>query len=186
MEQINHNYADYYYLTLEGNVFNANSNAYIKPDKSHRFKLKQIDNSYKSISLKTLYKLVYNQTYCIDEIKDLEDEEWRVINNTDSLYFVSSLGRVKSYQGYKAIILKPYTTPKGYEKVDIVEHGQRQTKFVHRLVAAAFLPLPNGIDYQLHHKDKLPNSNAASNLVWLSPAEHRKAHKTSKETKINV
>ena len=46
------------------------------------------------------------------------------------------------------------------------------SKLIHRLVAAAFLPLPDNIDYQLHHKDFNSLNNSADNLEWLSVSEH--------------
>ena len=48
-----------------------------------------------------------------DEIEDLPDEMWRPIDEKGR-YYVSSLGRVKSCQGTKAILLKPYENNHGY------------------------------------------------------------------------
>ena len=123
MKQLNNGYADYYYLTEDGLIYNVNTDKYIKPDKAHKFKLKRIDNTYKSISLKPLYKIVYNKNYCIDDIKDLPEEEWKFIDDTNELYSVSSEGRIKSYVGYKALILKPYSNNRGYLRVDIIQEG---------------------------------------------------------------
>ena len=186
MKQINNGFADYYYLTKDGRIYNAATNTYKEPDNAHKFKLKRVENGYKTIALKSLYKIVYNQNYCEDKIENLNDEEWKVIDNTDSIYYISSLGRIKSYHGYKALLLNPYSNQNGYLRVDIVEEGQRQTKLVHRLVAAAFLPNPPKIDFQLHHIDGKKDSNAANNLVWLSPVEHRKKHKELEEKRRNT
>ena len=185
MKKINNGYADYYYLTEEGSVYNAATDNYIKPDKTHKFKLKRADNTYKTISLKTLYKLVYKKPYCEDHIQSLDNEVWKVIRNTNGLYYVSSYGRIKSYNGYEAILLKPYANQGGYLRVDIHIEGQRQSKLVHRLVAAAFLPMPRDLDDQLHHINGKKESNEASNLIWLSPAKHRIAHQQLKENKEN-
>lgn len=64
--------------------------------------------NYKRITLKKLYRKVYNKEFCIDEIENLSGEEWKPIENTDNKYFISNYGRVKSYCGYNAIVLKPY------------------------------------------------------------------------------
>lgn len=185
MKKLNNGYADHYYLTKEGIVYNASTENYIKPDKQHKFKLKTTDNKYKTISLKSLYRLVYNKPYCVDLIESLPDEVWKLIRDTNGLYYVSSYGRIKSYTGYNAILLKPYANQGGYLRVDIVIDGQRQTKLVHRLVAASFLPMPKDLDDQLHHINGLKESNEASNLIWLSPAKHRLAHQQLKENKEN-
>ena len=79
-------------------------------------------------------------------------------------------------QGYEAIVLRPYTNQSDYERVDITQYDQRRSVLVHRLVAAAFLPLPESIDMQLHHKDFNKHNNAADNLEWLTPAAHIQKH----------
>jgi len=59
---------------------------------------------------------------------------------------ISNKGRVKSLKRYKATILKTYRNQGGYLRVDIINGGFRQTKLVHRLVAAAFLPMPLSLE----------------------------------------
>ena len=180
LQQINNNYADYYYLTEEGTIYNSKTNKYIKPCSNNLFKLKTIEGNYVKISLKKLYKLVFNKCYVIDNIEDLSGEHWKPIERTDNCYYVSDKGRIKSYKGYQAIILKTYLT-NGYERVDIVVDGERSSKLVSRLVAAAFLEQPKSIDMQLHHKSGCKTENNKNNLVWLTPAEHRAEHKRMKE-----
>ena len=114
----------------------------LKPSDKHTYMLRTTDNERKKVSLKTLYKLVYNKPYSKDNIDNIDNEEWKDIDDTDHLYQISSKGRVKSLQGYEAIVLKSFHNQSGYARVDIVEDGKRQTKLVHRLVAAAFLPFP--------------------------------------------
>lgn len=176
MIQVNNGYAEYYYLLSDGRIYNADKKEYIEPNCRHQYKLRTIDDKYKSISLKTLYNIVFNKQYCKDDIDILDGEEWKEIEDTNGLYYISNKGRVKSYQGYNAILLKPFKTKGGYCRVDIVQNGKRVSKLVHRLTAAAYLPLPNNIDYQLHHKDFDVNNNSANNLEWLSCQEHFKKH----------
>lgn len=176
MKQINNGYCECYYLTMDGQLYNAQLNEYRKPDKDNRFYLKTIDGKAKRISLRRLYNIVYNKPFCEDKIKDLRGEIWKEVENTDGLYFVSNMGRVKSYNGYNAMILKPTKTKNGYYRLDIVQNKQRVSKLVHRLVAFAFLPKPNNDGMELHHKDFNKENNTLYNLVWLPKEEHIKKH----------
>jgi hypothetical protein len=63
-----------------------------------------------------------------------------------------------------------------------MQDGTRQSKLVHRLVAAAFLPFPKSLDMQLHHKDFNKHNNAASNLEWLAATAHKKIHQEQRRS----
>ena len=158
-------------------IYNTITKKIIKPDKHHLFSLK-LSNSHerKKIALKTLYKLIYNKPFCTDRIVSNESEVWKQIDETEGLYFISNQGRIKSYQSYEAVLLKPYKNKNGYLRVDIMQHGVRYSKLVHRLVAASFLPLPEKIDMQLHHIDFNKNNNSANNLEWLTSQDHKRKH----------
>ena len=176
MKQINNNFAEYYYLTKEGKIYNSNTNKYLKENDKRVYKLKNKNGIYKAITLRKLYKLVYKVNFCIDKIENLENEEWKAIEGTEQLYYVSNKGRIKSKTSYEARILKPTLTKNGYYRLDIIIEGQRQSKLVHRLVADAFIDKPKQIDYVLHHKDFNKLNNSAENLEWLSNATHAKKH----------
>lgn len=165
-----------YYLCENGTIYNSDTDTIIKPDKRHNFILSTEAGERKSISLRKLYRELYNKEYCIDNIQDLEGEQWKEVIDTKGKYFVSNKGRIKSLQQYKAMILNPYVNQGKYLRVDISIDGSRTSVLVHKLVAAAFLPLPNRIDMQIHHKDLNKNNNAADNLEWLTAADHRKKH----------
>lgn len=176
MKQIKNGYDERYYLTRSGEVYDSKKDSYKKADKQHKIKLKTTEGKHKRVALRTLYKLVYDELYVIDNIKDLEGEQWKAIDRTNNVYWISDKGRVKSYASYEAIILKP-NKRNGYERVDIYQDGSRSTKQVSRLVAAAFLLPPNDIDMQLHHKNRNRAGNRKENLVWLTAAEHREIHR---------
>ena len=176
MKQVNHGYADYYYLLKDGSLYNAANNKMVRLSKEHIYIIRTVENKRKKIALKTLYKLVYNEPYSKDSIENIDKEVWKKIDDTDGLYYVSSKGRIKSLQGYETIILKSFHNQSGYARVDIIENGKKVTKLVHRLVAAAFLPIPKKFEMQLHHKDFDKDNNAADNLEWLTAAEHSKKH----------
>lgn len=42
------------------------------------------------MSLKQLYKMVFDKVFCIDNITNENGEIWREIENTDHKYFVSN------------------------------------------------------------------------------------------------
>ena len=104
MKQIKNGFKDYYYLTEKGEVYNAQSNKILKVDNRNAYKLKTIEEKDRSITKKSLYKLVYHKNLCEDDIKDLKGEVWKAIPNTDDKYYVSNKGRVKSLCGNKARI----------------------------------------------------------------------------------
>lgn len=176
MLQVNNGFDSCYYMTESGEVWNEKENKYLKLSGKHLYRIKQVDGRYRLIALKTLYQLVFHKNFCLDVIDDLENEQWKEIPNTNGVYEVSNKGRVKSKAGYEAIILKPLVNKCGYERLDIIVDGKRQSKLVHRLVADSFLERPKSIDYQIHHKDLDKKNNSVENLEWLSVAEHKRKH----------
>ena len=146
MIQLNSGYEDYYYLREDGTIYNAATGKLLKPDSKRLYKLKLKDKGDKKVAVRTLYKALYNKPFCHDGIEDLENEQWKEITGTDGYYLISNMGRIKSLQKYDAIILKPYSNQHGYQRVDIVEAGTRVSKLVHKLTAAAWLPMPPQLD----------------------------------------
>jgi len=101
-------------------------------------------------------------------------EAWKDIKGYESLYQVSSFGRVRSLDRvtpngrvYYGKILKRTLDRYGYFKVTLSINGCHFTKYVHRLVASAFLPNPN--DYpQVNHIDENKENNNYKNLEWCT------------------
>lgn len=95
------------------------------------------------------------------------EEIWKEIPE-DSDYRVSNLGRVESRKKNKVTILKPHIV-EGYQAVYIrnKETGKQQWRYVHRLVAQAFIPNPNNLE-MVNHKDENKINNVATNLEWSS------------------
>lgn len=117
-------------------------------------------------------------------------EIWKDITNYEGEYQVSNLGRVKSfrasskYGSQKEYILKPTTRDNGYCNVTLYGKYGRHKYLVHRLVAEAFIPNPEGLP-QVNHKDENPFNNAVDNLEWCT-AEYNNAYGTARIRKIET
>ena len=167
-------FADYYYLDND-KIYNSRTKRHQKGN-NYSYLLVTTDRKKKKITIKEIYRKLFNKVFCIDNIELLENEVFKEIKGTEGLYYVSNKGRVKSYNGYKAIILKPTITKKNYARLQICINGVRYNKFVHSLVANAFLEQTSDIRHEVHHIDFNSLNNNANNLKFLSREEHRKIH----------
>ena len=88
----------------------------------------------------------------------------RTIQGFGNKYVISSDGRL--YSKYKE--LTPYRDKDGYLRYTLVDlQGKRINRFIHRLVAEAFLPNPNNYK-EINHIDENKSNNDISNLEWIS------------------
>ena len=101
-------------------------------------------------------------------------EQWKVIKGYE-LYEVSNIGRVKSNNNPKnPKILKQYTDANGYNSVMIVRskgYGKADRKFIHRLVAEAFIPNPDNKPF-VDHINTVRDDNVVDNLRWCTSKEN--------------
>lgn len=88
-------------------------------------------------------------------------ERWENIPGFER-YQVSDHGRVRN--GRTGRILRPGAR-NGYQSVSLSREGRGHTFTIHRLVATAFIPNPNGLPYVLHGDDN-PSNNHFKNLRW--------------------
>ena len=107
-------------------------------------------------------------------------EEWRPVVGYEGIYEVSNLGRVKRIlcgrgtkggilsQGVRKCLYGTGTTR--YNHVVLSYMGKTETKTVHRLVAEAFIPNPDG-KRTVNHKDGDGENNIVSNLEWATQSE---------------
>lgn len=86
-----------------------------------------------------------------------------VLNYPD--YMVYEDGRIWSGKTNK--FLKPAYTKAGYASVELFNQKGSKRLLVHRLVADAYLPNPNGFP-QINHKDENPKNNHVTNLEWCT------------------
>lgn len=154
MKKIGHGFADFYYLTEKGEVYSSKSKKIIKPAR-RTYKLQTDDGGHESISLKGLYRLVYDKVFCNDDIPNLAGEEWKEIPQTGGIYLCSNKGRIKSLFGYDAVILATDRNTCDYERVFIKQNGKMIRKFVHHIVAETWLEQPENVEeLVVHHKDR--------------------------------
>ena len=107
-------------------------------------------------------------------------EEWKDISGYEGLYQVSNHGRVKSFRRKEPHLLSTCVGKHGYRVVLLYNgNGQRKNERVHRLVAQAFIPNPNGYPY-INHKDEDRTNNHVDNLEWCT-AEYNINYGTCKE-----
>lgn len=89
------------------------------------------------------------------------DEIWRpVVDNAK--YEVSNLGRVRNKE--TGHLKTARRTKTGYMIMEL----SKRTRYVHRIVAAAFVGNPDGYPH-INHKDEDKGNNAADNLEWCTP-----------------
>ena len=94
-------------------------------------------------------------------------EEWRPVVGYEGRYEVSSLGRIRRVK-----IIIPSKKKHGYMQVSLVDgNGVRKSLRLHRIVAEAFLPNPDGKP-QVNHRDEDPENNRADNLEWATAEEN--------------
>ena len=82
-------------------------------------------------------------------------------------YYVSKEGRVYSDKYGDIRELKPIPDKKGYLTVHLYKDNKMYTRYIHQLVALAYLPNPN--NYKLvNHKDECVSNNYYTNLEWCN------------------
>lgn len=93
----------------------------------------------------------------------------KFIEDTNDLYEITSDGRVISYNKYpEGHELKSHPIGDGYKAVTIkFNDGKFRMRYIHRLVAEAFVPNPNNYPI-VNHKDENKFNNKADNLEWCT------------------
>lgn len=103
-------------------------------------------------------------------------EIWKDIKGYEGYYQISNLGRVRSVdrivesehrspQFMKGQIKKVIVRDDSYKYVTLYKDNKGQNKYIHRLVAEAFIPNPDNYPI-INHKDENPSNNNIENLEW--------------------
>ncbi len=94
----------------------------------------------------------------------------RDIPGYEGLYAADEDGNIYSLQntvGRRKGILKPYENTGGYLRVNLFKDGRCKHKYVHRLVASAYIPNPEGLKY-VNHLNSNRQDNRVANLEWCT------------------
>lgn len=100
----------------------------------------------------------------------MEKEIWKKIEGFGGNYEISSLGRVKSLYKGDGSILCQNLKENGYFEVSLSMNGKRTHKYIHRLVAEAFLK--NNGESDVNHINEIKSDNRVENLQWISHKEN--------------
>lgn len=109
-------------------------------------------------------------------------EEWRDIPGYEGRYQISSHGRVRSCartvihgrgvcRQLPELILKKQVHYRGYEYIIIRIGPIKYKHFIHRLVAVAFHPNPEGKPF-VNHRNRNQLDNHMANLEWVTEKEN--------------
>lgn len=106
-------------------------------------------------------------------------EEWRDIPGYEGTYQVSNRANVRSFDRlsptgriWKGKMLKQSVSPRGYAKVSLFKDGKSTLMLVHRLVAFAFLGLPDSERNMVNHKNGIKLDNTPENLEYVTNLEN--------------
>jgi len=109
-------------------------------------------------------------------------EEWTDVKGYEGLYQISTNGNVKSKNRFlpsansrsrllMGRLLKFKSHKDGYRFVALSSNGKTKNHYIHRLVAAAFIPNPDNKP-QVNHINGRKADNRVKNLEWVTQEEN--------------
>lgn len=102
-------------------------------------------------------------------------ELWKDVEDYEGIYQVSNLGRIRNHSG---MVLKQKPSKDGYVRILLFDGQKYKAKYVHILVAKAFVPNPENKP-EVNHIDANKSHNTSDNLEWVTRQEnhfHAVAH----------
>ena len=96
-------------------------------------------------------------------------EEWRIVDiNPD--YQVSNTGLVRSIKFNRVKVLRPQIRNR-YWYISLCKNGIHHSYSIHRIVASAFIPNPDGKN-DVDHINRIKTDNRVENLRWATRSEN--------------
>ena len=97
-------------------------------------------------------------------------EIWTPILEADSLYEISSHGRIRNL---RQLVMKTYVINSGYLAIKLVKQdGKRLHRLIHRLVLQEFTNSESK-KTEVNHKDGNKHNNCLENLEWVTSSENK-------------
>lgn len=112
-------------------------------------------------------KQEYKELLLKDLCARLPEEEWKIIPDYPD-YAVSNTGKVATLKTGR---LRKFSDHKGYKQCMVRKDKKAYNRFVHRLVANAFLPQPEE-GQVIDHINGIRDDNRVENLRWCSQNEN--------------
>lgn len=103
--------------------------------------------------------------------KTFNNEVWQDVQGFESIYQVSTMGRVRSLKKGIIKILTPCINNMGYLILTFYANGKQKTFHVHKLVANTFIPRIEGKTY-IDHINGIKTDNRVDNLRWCTAKEN--------------
>ena len=95
---------------------------------------------------------------------------FKAIKEFEGIYEISNNGKVLSIR--RNIIKRNTISKRGYHMITLNKNGKTYSRYIHRLVAEAFLNNTNNKE-QVNHIDGCKANNHIDNLEWCTDRENR-------------
>lgn len=111
-------------------------------------------------------------------------DRWEHIEGYEEKYRISDKGEVQHWENNEKEwkTKKPRMHKNGYYYVRISESGAKIPKYVHRLVAEAFIDNPENKE-TVNHKNGVKICNCVDNLEWMTQGENNQDYVNRQKNK---